>query len=175
MTLRRFLHKIKMGPKWAYSNIAYFAKWLGLSITKNWPLAALSSKMIPIIWRLTGVKIDGRINIGYDVYYDVGYAHLITINDGVWIASRCLLLCHKRIINDYCVGDDYNALPYKTGEIILEKGCCIGMGSIIMPGVTIGEGSIIAAGSVVTRDIPSWVIASGNPCVVKRKLESRIN
>ena len=44
-------------------------------------------------------------------------------------------------------------------------------------GVTIGEGSIIGAGSVVTKDIPSGVIAVGNPCKVMRKIteEDKLN
>ncbi|HLL55026.1 MAG TPA: sugar O-acetyltransferase [Myxococcaceae bacterium] len=46
----------------------------------------------------------------------------------------------------------------------------IGGGSIICPGVTIGEGSTIGAGSVVTRDIPPYVFAAGNPCRVIRSL-----
>lgn len=39
-----------------------------------------------------------------------------------------------------------------------------------MPGVTIGEGAIIGAGSVVTNDIPSHVIAVGVPCKVIQKI-----
>ncbi len=46
----------------------------------------------------------------------------------------------------------------------------IGGGSIICPGVTIGEGTTIGAGSVVTRDIPAYVFAAGNPCRVIRNL-----
>lgn len=42
----------------------------------------------------------------------------------------------------------------------------IGGGAIILPGVNIGEGSTIGAGSVVTKDIPSRVLAYGNPCRV---------
>ena len=39
-----------------------------------------------------------------------------------------------------------------------------GGGAIIGPGVTIGNGSVIGAGGVVTRDIPSGMVATGNPC-----------
>ncbi|MBZ4372442.1 sugar O-acetyltransferase [Corallococcus sp. AS-1-6] len=49
----------------------------------------------------------------------------------------------------------------------------IGGGSIICPGVTIGEGTTIGAGSVVTRDIPPYVFAAGNPCRVIRNLSPR--
>ena len=46
----------------------------------------------------------------------------------------------------------------------------IGGGSIILPGVTIGSRSVIGAGSVVTRNVPSDVLAAGNPCRVIRAL-----
>lgn len=48
--------------------------------------------------------------------------------------------------------------------------CWIGAGAIIMPGVTIGDNVVIGAGSVVTKDIPSNVIAVGNPCRVMREV-----
>ena len=175
MTFKRFLHKIKMGPKWGYNRIAYFSKWLLMSIAKNWILNTFNLDLRPWIWKKTGVDVKGKFRVGYDVYYDVGYAHLITIEEGVWIASRSLLLCHKRVIDDYCIGDDYNKLSYKTGRIHLKKGCCVGMGAIVMPGVTIGEGSIVGVGSLVTKDIPDWCIAVGRPAKVVRILEHRKN
>lgn len=46
----------------------------------------------------------------------------------------------------------------------------IGGAAIICPGVTIGDRTVIGAGSVVTKDIPSDVIAAGNPCKVIRTL-----
>ncbi len=46
----------------------------------------------------------------------------------------------------------------------------VGGGSIICPGVTIGAKSVIGAGSVVTKDIPSGVVAAGNPCRVIREI-----
>ena len=49
----------------------------------------------------------------------------------------------------------------------------IGAGAIILPGVTIGENSVIGAGSVVTHDIPSNVVAYGNPCRVAREIGER--
>ena len=46
----------------------------------------------------------------------------------------------------------------------------IGGNTVILPGVHIGDCAVIGAGSVVTSDIPSWVIAAGNPCRVIRKI-----
>ena len=46
----------------------------------------------------------------------------------------------------------------------------IGAGAILMPGVSIGDNTVIGAGSVVTKDIPSNVVAVGNPCHVLRPI-----
>lgn len=52
----------------------------------------------------------------------------------------------------------------------IEDRVWIGTGAIILPGVTVGEGSVIGAGSVVTKDVPSGVVAVGNPCRVLREI-----
>ena len=49
----------------------------------------------------------------------------------------------------------------------------IGAGVTILPGITIGDNVIIGAGSVVTRDIPTGVIAVGNPCRILRKINNK--
>lgn len=41
---------------------------------------------------------------------------------------------------------------------------------MVCPGVQIGSNVVVGAGSVVTRDIPDWSIAAGNPCRVVRKI-----
>ena len=46
----------------------------------------------------------------------------------------------------------------------------IGGNTVIMPGVHIGSNTVIGAGSVVTRDIPDWSVAVGNPCMVIKKI-----
>ena len=46
----------------------------------------------------------------------------------------------------------------------------VGGNVVITPGVTIGDNTVIGAGSVVTKDIPSGVVAAGNPCRVLRKI-----
>ena len=55
-------------------------------------------------------------------------------------------------------------------EITIGDDCWIGGHVVILPGVHIGEGCTIAAGSMVTRDIPSWSVAMGCPARVKRQV-----
>lgn len=55
-------------------------------------------------------------------------------------------------------------------EIHIGNNVWIGAGAKVMPGVTIGDNTVIGAGSVVTRDIPSNVVAMGVPCKVVREI-----
>ncbi len=64
-------------------------------------------------------------------------------------------------------GYQYNA-PVHIG-----KNCWIGAGALIMPGITIGDNVVVGAGSVVTKDIPSNVVAVGNPCRILREVNER--
>lgn len=61
-------------------------------------------------------------------------------------------------------GLQYN-MPVHIG-----KNCWIGANAVILPGITIGDNVVIGAGSVVTKDIPSNVVAVGNPCRVLREV-----
>ncbi|HBK32269.1 MAG TPA: acyltransferase [Porphyromonadaceae bacterium] len=139
-------------------------------------LAPLNYRKIrPIIWRWMGAKVGKDCFIGYDVWADVTNTELIQLEDHVHIANRCLLLCHQRDLSSYYVGDDYAKLGYKKEEIILKKGCFLGMETMVMPGVTIGEGAIIGAGSIVTSDIPPWTIAIGRPAKVVKQVPKNQN
>ena len=51
------------------------------------------------------------------------------------------------------------------------KNCWIGAGAIILPGITIGDNVVVGAGSVVTKDLPSNVVAVGNPCRILREVD----
>ena len=123
-------------------------------------------KIRPLLWRVMGANMGKDCYIGYEVYLDVTHSDMITLEDHVHIANRCFLLCHQRNLSNYHIGDDYAKLGYNIRPIVLKKGCLLGTGSIIMPGVTIGEGAIVGAGSLVTKDIPAWTIAMGRPAKV---------
>lgn len=60
---------------------------------------------------------------------------------------------------------------YEYGkEVTIGDNVWIGGNTVICPGVKIGDNVVIGAGSVVTRDIPAWSVAAGNPCKVIRKI-----
>lgn len=89
-------------------------------------------------------------------------ANLITIGDNVLLGPRVGLYTTNHATHpiDRAAGDCY-ARP-----ITIEDNVWIGAGVHIMGGVNIGKNSIIGAGSVITKDIPSNVIAAGVPCKI---------
>jgi acetyltransferase-like isoleucine patch superfamily enzyme len=60
--------------------------------------------------------------------------------------------------------------PGRTAPVVLEDDVFLGLGSVVLKGVTIGHGTFVAARSVVTRSLPPMVLAAGNPARVIREL-----
>ncbi len=56
---------------------------------------------------------------------------------------------------------------------ILEKNVWLGGDVKVLPGVSVGDNSIIGTGSIVTKDIPSNVVAAGNPCKIIREITDK--
>ena len=90
----------------------------------------------------------------------------------VTFGDNCMLAPNVAI---YCAGhpvhpDSRNSM-YEYGiDVTVGDNVWIGGNTVICPGVTIGSNSVIGAGSVVTKDIPEWTVAAGNPCRVIRKI-----
>lgn len=61
--------------------------------------------------------------------------------------------------------------PPIKAPVVIGDNCWIGANAVILPGVTIGNCCVVAAGSIVTRDVPSGVLVAGNPAKVKKILE----
>jgi acetyltransferase-like isoleucine patch superfamily enzyme len=120
--------------------------------------------------RLRGVKIGKGTKINRTAQIDDTFPDLVSIGDQVWITAGVIILCHQRDLNFYKVGKAVMECPLKSSEVIIKNGAHIGVGAIIMPGVTVGEGSIIGAGSVVTKDIPPYCVAAGAPAKLLRYL-----
>ena len=143
-------------------------------VMHSWLLSPiLPRKVRPWVLKKIGCHVGKDIFVGDSVKIDSGHADMIYIEDHAHIAGGTRLLCHQRDLSDYKVGDDYAKLPYRLGEIHLEKGSLVGMESFVMPGVTIGEGAIVGAFSLVTHDIPAWTIAVGRPAKVVKQIPRR--
>ncbi len=113
---------------------------------------------------------DGYLEIGARTF--VNYGVDIAATKLIKIGSDCLIGTHVSILdNDYHDVNAHNLFPPARPVIIGAK-TWIGNRVIILPGVTIGEGVTIGAGSVVTKDIPAYSVAAGNPARVIRRLDN---
>lgn len=114
-----------------------------------------------------------NIHIGENFYANVGVTILdcgrVNIGNNVLIGPN---------VGIYPVGhpenvEDRNAWLEYSRTITIGNNVWIGGHAVLTPGVTIGDNTIIGAGSVVTHDIPSNVVAAGNPCRVIRPCKER--
>lgn len=111
----------------------------------------------------------------------------IRIGDHCWIGEGCEFLSLEPIVLEDHVVISHRAylaagnhdwedhtMPYSNAPITIERGAWVASCAFIGPGVTVGEHSIVGAGSVVTRSVPSWSVAQGNPAtVVKARILKR--
>lgn len=130
---------------------------------------------------------SGFISIGSGTFINGGTRLIsrssITIGNNVTIAWGCMIYDHDSHSLDYRdrIADQEQQLrDWHSGNFIANKNwgtvnskpivigdnVWLGFDVVILKGVTIGEGAIIGAKSVVTRDIPAWSIAAGNPAKV---------
>ena len=102
------------------------------------------------------ISLGKRVVIGVNV--TLGAHSAISLGDDVRLSKDVVI---ETAGLDFSAG----APPYRhvSAPITLEEGAWIGMRSIILGGVTIGRHAVVAAGSVVTRDVPSGTVVAGNP------------
>jgi acetyltransferase-like isoleucine patch superfamily enzyme len=89
----------------------------------------------------------------------------VTIGSNVLVADRVFISDA-----DHNFADTRTAIRLQgdsfRGAVTLEDGCWIGIGAVILPGVTIGRNAIVAANAVVTYDVPSCAIVGGIPAKI---------
>ncbi len=111
-----------------------------------------------------------HVHLGKNVYANFGLTLVddthIYIGDYTMLGPNVTLATAGHPIDPQLrqQGLQYN-MPVRIG-----KNCWLGAGVVVLPGVTIGDDTVVGAGSIVTKDLPSGVIAVGNPCRVLRQV-----
>lgn len=116
----------------------------------------------------TYFRYPSRISVGNHVTINrecALYASYMVENVEIKIGNNVALSPHVRI---FTATHDYSTLGLDdtAASVIIEDYAWIGGGAIILPGVTIGEGSVIGAGAVVSKNVPPYSVAVGNPARV---------
>lgn len=128
--------------------------------------------------RIRDIEYGKKVTVIHPFF--ISKKNTIRISDGVFIGRNCNF-GSDLVIGEYSmlapnvsfVGGDHKVVPIgnllrfsgrdKLKTTIIGRDVWVGYGAIIMHGVNIGDYSIIAAGSVVTKDVPSGSIVGGNP------------
>jgi acetyltransferase-like isoleucine patch superfamily enzyme len=114
-----------------------------------------------------------RATFSVGAFTTFGQRTIINVTDCVEIGERCSISWDCNIVDT-----DFHRIRITADEpdrvisapIHIGDNVWIGIGCIILKGVTIGDNCVIGAGSVVTKDIPSNSFAAGNPAAVIREI-----
>ena len=140
-----------------------------------------------LIFHPDNIIIGNNVYIGHNTILKGYYKNEMKIGDDTWIGQNCFfhsaggLMIGKsigigpmvQIITSY-----HKESPIKNPlinndfvfkSVVIDDESDIGMGAIILPGITVGKGAIIGAGSVVTKNVPPYTIYAGNPAKLLRK------
>ena len=119
-----------------------------------------------VISPLTAVR-PNKVSIGRNVVVMNGClmmsAGTITIEDDARIAANTQLISNNH--------DPYDRDIITCKPVRICRGAWIGAGSTILPGVTVGKYAIVGAAAVVTKDVPDYAVAVGNPARVIKYLD----
>ena len=140
-----------------------------------------------LVFHAENVSLGNDVYVGHYAILKAYYKNRLEIGDGAWIGQQAFIhaaggVCIGKRVG---IGPGVKLLtsshriepgdgPIMDGElelaaVILEDGCDIGVGAIILPGVTIGRAAQVGAGSVVTGDVPAGAIVAGNPAKLLRR------
>lgn len=157
--------------------------WVLLQKYNNWPVSDLKGLDF-LIKQIIG-STKNKIRIKPPFYCDYGYnIHLgenffanynltildtapVHIGDNVMIGPNVNIFAAGHPIEPTirCAGIEFGQ------EIHIGNNVWIGGNTVVNPGIKIGDNTVIGSGSVITHDIPSNVVAAGNPCKVIRKID----
>lgn len=113
----------------------------------------------------------GDVIIGKDTRVGISNTLIgpVTIGDHVRLAQNVTLSGLNHTYEDVSIPISEQGVT--TKQVSIEDECWIGANVVVVPGVTIGKHSIIAAGSVVTKNIPPYSVAVGNPARIMKQYD----
>jgi acetyltransferase-like isoleucine patch superfamily enzyme len=154
-------------------------------------LAALGADCIleagVLVFHPENVALGRNVYVGHYSILKGYYKNRLEIGDETWIGQQCFFhaAAGLTIGRSVGIGPGVKILtsqhaeaprsqpifdaPLEFKPVRIEDGADIGVGAIILPGVTVGRGAQVGAGAVVTRDVPAYAVVAGCPARVIRE------
>lgn len=111
--------------------------------------------------------IEGAVRIGDNVTIKnaVSLPNGVTVHDDAFIGQGAVFTNEQypRSARSPLLENEHNSDSSRILNTTVGKGCSIGAGAVICPGIAIGAYSMIGAGAVVTHDVPAFALVVGNP------------
>lgn len=130
------------------------------------------TRIWPFVHVLAGARIGQDCNLAEHVFIE----NDVVVGDRVTLKCGVQLWDGLRLEDDVFVGPNatftndlfprsrhYQDSPLQT---VVRRGASIGANATILPGLTIGRDALVGAGAVITRDVPDYAVAAGNPARV---------
>ena len=155
---RRILQKLNFMDRSDFAGIAQVVKELFGKSENAW--------VNPPFYCDYGTHIEAGKNLFVNYNCTIIDVAKVTIGDNAMFAPNVSIFTAGHPIHSQARNSGY-----EYGKAVtIGDNVWIGGNSVICPGVTIASNTVIGAGSVVTRDIPAWSVAAGNPCRVIRAI-----
>lgn len=150
-----------------FKNPKYMSIGNNFYIAQNGIVEAWDKYMNDVFEPVLIIGNDVKINS----YCHIGVINRIEIGDGCLFGSHVMLMDHSHGKNSIDEIEIYpsNRRLYSKGPIKIGKKVWLGENAVVLPGVTIGDGAIIGANAVVTKNIPAYCVAAGNPIRIIRR------
>ena len=127
---------------------------------------------------IVGLKVFPEATLEIGARTILGYMNLISVAQRVSIGNDCLFAGEVKILDNNSHSLDFEdrrrhapLAPEHVAPVVIEDDVWIGTNCIVLKGVTIGRGAVVAAGAVVTRDVPAFTVAAGNPARIVKQIE----
>lgn len=140
-----------------------------------------------LVFHPENIELGRNVYVGHQTILKGYHRNRMCIGDEAWIGQQCFLHSAGGITIGARVGIGPGVRiitsahaeagrqtpilnsPIDEAPVVIGDDADLGVGAIILPGVTIGRGAQIGAGAVVSRDIPDYAVASGVPARVVRE------
>ncbi len=142
-----------------------------------------------MVFHPENVWLGARVYVGHHAMLKGYHDRDLLIGDGTWIGQQCFIHAAGGVVigSNVGIGPAVKILtsahaeagrdvpilhsPIERAPVTIHDDADLGVGSIVMPGVTVGRGAQVGAGAVVTEDVPDYAVVAGVPARILRTRE----